>query len=141
VEIVYHWTQRFPADGVVRISHRYTPVAGGSWVSPRIEKIPTEFPDGCFDRRSLQRIHRARLKRCPDQDCSNGFALVEYILTTANTWRGPIGDFELIVERKSPDATVSFCWDGPVEKLDANTFRVHARNFVPRKNLKVYFML
>lgn len=141
VEIVYHWTQRFPANGVVRISHRYTPVIGGSTVSPSIAKIPKEFPDGCFDRRTLERIQRARLKRCPAQNCANGYGLIEYILTTANTWKGPIGDFELIVERSSPSATVSFCWDGAVEKLDANTFRAHATDFVPRKDLKIYFML
>lgn len=140
LEIVYHWTQRFPANGTVRISHRYTPVMGGSTASPAIEEIPKEFPDGCFDRRTLERIRRARLKRCPAQDCSNGYGVVKYILTTANTWRGPIGEFELLVDRGSPDGAVSFCWDGPVEKVDANTFRARAKDFVPRRNLTVYFM-
>jgi hypothetical protein len=83
------------------------------------------------------------------------FDYVDFILTTANTWKTPIEDFTLIVNR--PDAAksiasnptsstkwdgslVSFCWDGPVEKTDANHFTAHATNFVPTKELRIGFL-
>ena len=52
------------------------------------------------------------------------FNYVDFILTTANTWKTPIEDFTLIVDRSGPDNSsrrtevariqnkvlVSFCW-------------------------------
>ncbi len=69
---------------------------------------------------------------------------VDYILTTANSWKTPIKNFELIVE-KGPDPYgrqpfVSFCWDGPVKKLDATHFQATATDFVPRHELHILFM-
>jgi len=79
---------------------------------------------------------------------------VDFILTTANTWKTPIEDFTLIVERPKPDkliatkassrapneTVVSFCWAGPIEKTDANHFEAHLTNFVPKKELRVGFV-
>jgi len=72
---------------------------------------------------------------------------VDYILTTANTWKGPIKSFELVVERPKPEQSshqsqtyVSFCWDGPVERRDADHFVARAVNFVPSKELHVMFL-
>jgi hypothetical protein len=63
---------------------------------------------------------------------------VSYILTTANTWKTPIGEFELVVERPEGHA-VSFCWDGKVEKVGPTTFSARATDFVPSRELSVYF--
>jgi len=63
---------------------------------------------------------------------------VKYILTTANTWKTPIRDFELIVERPARQF-VSFCWEGNVEKLSNTRFRATAHDFVPNQELLVYF--
>jgi len=69
-------------------------------------------------------------------------------LTTANTWKTPIEDFTLIVERPhwknnrgEPDLAdyVSFCWDGPITKIDADHFSAHTVNLVPAKELRVGF--
>jgi hypothetical protein len=32
---------------------------------------------------------------------------------------------------------VSFCWDGPVEKLDERYFAAHAKNFTPHRELHI----
>jgi hypothetical protein len=69
---------------------------------------------------------------------------VQYILSTANSWKTPIKDFTLIVERSSAEGQqksyVSFCWDGPVRRVDENHFEAHKTNFVPRKELNVAFL-
>jgi hypothetical protein len=65
---------------------------------------------------------------------------VDHILTTANAWRTPIKDFELVVKKTSPEDCVSFCWDGKVETLDNRTFIARVKNFVPKYELQVLFL-
>jgi hypothetical protein len=75
---------------------------------------------------------------------------VDFILTTANTWKTPIEDFTLNVERPqrtkdpNPPSTpinfVSFCWDGPVEKVDASHFRAHLTDFIPKNELRIGYL-
>jgi hypothetical protein len=74
-------------------------------------------------------------------DNSVPLSYIDFILTTANTWKTPIEDFTLIVERPhlkgAQQNLVSFCWDGPVAKLDADHFEAHLTNFVPKKELRI----
>jgi hypothetical protein len=70
--------------------------------------------------------------------------VVKYILTTANTWRIPIKDFQLVVERPetaAPGKTfMSFCWDGEVQRLDKDHFIARRADFVPARELVVYYL-
>jgi len=77
---------------------------------------------------------------------------VDFILTTANTWKQPIEDFTLIAERGEPircgklarETFVSLCApeNAKIEKLDAGRFLVHLTNFVPTSELHIgYFDL
>ena len=97
----------------------------------------------CIDSRLhtiLQQIANSKDKDAP-------YFYVDFILTTANTWKTPIEDFTLTVERphlKDPNHPsfanyVSFCWDGPITKIDADHFSAHAVNFVPKKELSIGF--
>jgi hypothetical protein len=63
---------------------------------------------------------------------------VKYILTTANTWKTPIRDFELEVEYPEGEL-VSLCWDGKLQRTGPRTFKSALKDFVPKKELKVYF--
>jgi hypothetical protein len=68
---------------------------------------------------------------------------VNYILTSANTWKTPIKDFELVVDTTNPGSNdpvrTAFCWDGPIENDDAHRIYAKATNFVPKRELVVYF--
>lgn len=153
VRKTYHWTQTFPAQGVVKIAHEYTPVCGHSaaltlpTLQAPIKGWHNETADpGCLDGGFIQSFKRAvaaNHKRYPDGLYANQESLsaewVRYILTTANTWKTPIVDFELTVER-DPGELVTFCWDGPVEKAGTNTFRARMKDLVPSKELTVYFL-
>ncbi len=164
--VQYHWTQTFPAHTTVHIRHEYTPVDG-------FELMPLETlknalngtePAGSDEDAKFQREDLATLKGfCPDAsllrasiravenaDPGNGQFVypqwVDFILTSANTWRQPIEDFTLIVERgKGRDdfgpRLISFCspQNAPVEKLDADTFQVHLTDFVPTAELRIGF--
>ncbi len=71
------------------------------------------------------------------------FFWVDYILTTANSWKTPIRDFELRIERPVTHDrfrwNVSFCWDGRMERPDPDHFVARVSGFVPTKELHISF--
>lgn len=145
----YYWKQTFPAHKSVHIKHIYSPSVGsfnsikyglGPGVEESYDKTLNSF---CIDRR----LHNTLQKIVNSNDKDAPFFYIDFILTTANTWKTPIEDFTLIVERphsKDPKhhsfaIYVSFCWDGPIEKIDSDHFLTHAVNFVPKKELTIGF--
>ncbi len=131
VHIKYHWRQEFPTGTIVRIKHEYKPVTGFGGAA--IKEFKEQYKDACIDPATFSEVKR--------QDADNYFntTWVSYILTTANTWQTPIDDFELVVEGRQGDL-LSFCWDGPVEKVGPAKVRAQLRNFIPKGELKVYFL-
>ena len=119
VNLKYHWTQTFPAHSTVHIRHQYSPVEGGELMLPDTLKNVSEHkqPTGDADtvKDDLEDMQRLE-SLCPDpgflssligQLAASGPGYgqyahprwVDFILTSANTWKQPIEDFTLIVER------------------------------------------
>jgi hypothetical protein len=164
--IQYHWTQTFPAHSTVHICHEYTPVEGSELMLPDTLKnvYGHKQPTGDADSQKYA-LHDMHLLEglCPDplflsamiariEASSTGYGKyahprwVDFILTSANTWKQPIEDFTLTVERGKPEEEitrtfVSFCspQNANVEKLDADHFQVHLTNFVPVAELRIGF--
>lgn len=145
VQKKYHWRQTFPAHRTVHIRHSYTPVVGATnsirgSLGPSPDRASTnELRQFCLDKRleaNLRTIAESKDKDAP-------YSYVDFILTSANTWKTPIEDFTLLVDRpddKSALASyISFCWAGPVLKLDADHYSAHASDFVPKRELKIGF--
>jgi hypothetical protein len=142
----YYWTQTFPAHATVHIRHQYTPVLGNSNTIGDVDKFDpkseqdAELASLCPTPTLLEALKRAGNT---DKDAV-GLSYVDFILTTANTWKTPIEDFTLNVERiPTPGYKVnyvSFCWDGPVNKVDANHFSAHINGLVPKKELRIGFI-
>ena len=59
-----------------------------------------------------------------------------YVLSSGAYWKGPIGDFRLVVDKGSTDNLVSFCMDG-VKKISPTRFEVRKANFEPQRDLKI----
>lgn len=153
----YYWSQVFPAHQVVHIRHEYKPIVGYRGFEP--DKFGKAMDGACISpevEQKLLAISKPSLstkRRAPSDTLLYAY-WVKYILTSANTWKTPIKDFELIVE--TPDAgaqashlgpgvqapyLASFCWNGRVQRLDKNHFVARRRNFVPNHELTVYFLL
>lgn len=131
VAITYHWTQRFPAGRAVRVTHSYAPIMGNSNMVGALDEFAKSFPSACLDAATAARLRREGTYR--------GWQAVDYILTTANTWKEPIGDFELVIER-DPTHVVTFCWDGKVERQGKTRLVARKKGFVPARELTVYFI-
>lgn len=141
----YHWEQVFPAHATAHVRHEYTPVVGNTnsvryGMLGKDPDMVEELNSLCIDsqlRSSLTKLINTKGKNAWD-------SYVDFILTTANTWKTPIEDFTLIVERPklkgSLASYVSFCWDGPIEKIDTDHFKATTRNFVPKKELRIGFI-
>ena len=141
----YYWKQTFPARGKVHIRHEYSPVLG-STNSIRYGMGNPPAPDQAKELKSLcidSHLHES-LKRIVDsKDKDAPYSYVDFILTTANTWKTPIEDFTLIVERPHYRGSladyISFCWDGPVTEIDDDHFSAHTTNLIPSRELRIGF--
>jgi hypothetical protein len=166
VHLQYHWTQTFPAHSTVHIRHEYTPVVGFEdmpretidlYLMPMKDRSAAkfEYPPTPEDLKlldsfcpALSMLHGIQQRLDADASKAEHLALpqwVDFILTSANTWKRPIEDFTLIVERPKPEhggkIFISFCSpaNGTVEKLDADHLQVHLTNFVPTSELHIGF--
>lgn len=136
--VVYHWKQIFPPGVPIRIRHQYKPVVGFQQIPAR--ELVERYADACFSEEI-----KSRLTTQSQQDVEGRMAhwptiWVDYILATANTWKTPIRDFQLTVRGRNQD-TVTFCWDGPVERTGETELRAHKTDFVPKNDFRAYFLM
>jgi hypothetical protein len=169
VEELFYWKQIFPAGKITHVRHEYQPASG---FTPMTAGVLAQLADhqhvdanmtedtakfladvvetSCVERSLADSIKKLVAEQHKDDkglnpldDVEFGMSWVDYILTTANSWKTPIKNFTLVVER--PEASdkkqhyVSFCWDGPVRQLDANHFVAKAINFTPKEELRVAY--
>jgi hypothetical protein len=140
----YYWSQRFPARQIVKVRHEYTPVFGFGPFRP--EELQSKLKDACIEPSLQEKLTTlwAKGKGGDEWSWYINASWVKYILTTANNWKTPIKDFELIVER--PEWTekgsyfVSLCWDGKVRRSDEKRFVAQEADFVPQHELAVYYL-
>ncbi|HZU29958.1 MAG TPA: DUF4424 family protein [Candidatus Angelobacter sp.] len=161
VEKTYYWSQTFPAHKALHIRHEYEPgigfkmvekgdlanakaqlnpksVKAGNGGYPPPDQFAREVRNACID----SSLNKVITKSVAEHEYVE-MAWVDYILTTANNWKKPIKNFELIVEKDSrpdyPSSFVSFCWEGKVQKLGQKNFKAAATDFVPKADLHVAF--
>jgi len=145
VEMKYHWTQTFPANSTVNVKHSYAPYFGeerfsfyqnqeAGGISPNIAE------EMCLDRKTRKALEKKMIAKAEETKYVElYYAWVPYILTTANNWKKPIKDFHLTIERPE-DAIVSLCFDHKLVKTGPTRFEAHIKDFIPEKDLKVYFI-
>jgi hypothetical protein len=134
----YWWHQVFPAGKTVVIEHRYQPVTGQSFFG--LEELKgDEAKTFCIDKPAAAAI-AAKINPL-DATGENGKYLqafrTEFVLKTANNWKGPIGKFRLTVDKLKPKNVVSMCWDGDLKKTGATTFEAARDNFAPARDIKL----
>ncbi len=143
VIVRYHWPQVFPAGRDVSIEHRYNPAPpGGIFVWPAHERdydtsqrelIRTYCIDAGTRAALSKRLHR----RTAGATAGTGTAiLLDYVLTTANTWQGPIGHFRLTIDKGKPGNVLSLCIDG-LHKTGPTTFVTEKKAFTPTGDLRL----
>lgn len=136
--------QVFPAGATVNVSHRYTPLIGGSVGGLLYPQMRKDYPEGvqeyadkwCTDANFIAGIDR-RLANPPKGKVTYyAETWIGYVLKSGANWAGPIKDFRLVVDKGEPGNLVSFCMDG-VKKVSPTQFEVRKRDFEPERDLDI----
>jgi hypothetical protein len=142
----FYWKQTFPAKKQMVIRHQYKPSVGGSaqtslgspsaatesWYADYLKKY-------CIDPSFMATIQGLRKAHKSEFGPPYSEERIDYILKTAANWSGPIKSFELVVDKGSPDALVTFCGKG-VKKLSPTQFQLQQSDFSPEGNLSVLIL-
>jgi hypothetical protein len=127
----------FPLGSVVEVQHRYKPSVGGTVGVTFMGEATANADPGadyreryCTDDSFINAVARTMT---PGEPYSAPFteSWLSYIWSTGANWGGPIGEFQLVIDKGREDSLVSFCWDGEVEKIAPTQFEMRAENFVP----------
>ena len=136
----FWWRQHFPAGATVAIEHTYRPVVGGAYIVYGNDGAETIKPY-CGGADALAQI-AAQKKAHPPKDLDD-IALyenrIQYILTTANNWSGPIRKFRLSVVTESPDDIVASCAPG-LQRVAPGRYEAFRTGFRPEKELDVLIL-
>ncbi|MBD1206704.1 MAG: DUF4424 domain-containing protein [Rhodobacteraceae bacterium] len=132
----HHWTQTFPAGQTVTIAHDYENRPPGGifyWQHPATDDWATDYATRyCID----DSTSRGLAKRLAPSDGIGIVYNIAYVLRTANSWAGPIGDFRLTLDKGAPENIISLCADG-VEKTGPTTFEIRKTDFTPDRDLEI----
>src|SRR6201999_1711214 len=98
-------------SSAIRVGHRYAPATGYEHFNGEGQPTPASLCMSDADTAEFQRLLTTDKQRAP---MGGGYipdlATVDYILTTANNWRGPIGDFSLTITANRPHTMVASCY-------------------------------
>lgn len=156
-QTVYYWEQTFPANQTIRVSHEYTPHTGSLWLDAKnttnqtdkkIEKIEKLEDIKFYSRDDSQKWEdytvsddlKKRLFNYLQKYETIPAREVDYILTTANSWRGPIKKFRLEIHTKSNFTIPAFIWPAKVFQVKEGVYVSELQNFTPKSELKILFL-
>lgn len=139
----FWWKAHFPARGTVTIDHSYQPVTGQTFFTTYALSEKEQYVDYdktyCFDSGTVSAI-RGRLdalKRKTGNDGMLNQYTTDFVIVTANNWKGPIGRFHLTVDKLKPDNVLSMCWGGDLKKTGPTRFESTLTDFAPRKDIQI----
>jgi len=143
-DLVTHVTRKqvFPAGKSVEVTHRYAPMIGGSVAGSLMPEVRKEFPGDitqyCIDKAFLAAFDKKIAARKNDDSAVVSYSetWIGYVLSSGRNWKGPIGDFRLVVDKGKAENMVSFCMNG-VKKISPTQFEVRRKNFEPKGDLEV----
>lgn len=135
----HHWQQTFPAGKTVIIEHTYKPAIGGT--ATHAEATAEEIKDYCIDSGTNNTINQLMKKReASGYERSWHWETLEYTLKTGASWKGPMGQLDLVIQKDLPDQIISLCFDGELKKSSATEFVFSKKNFEPKHDLKILYV-
>ena len=132
----------FPAGRTVSVDHTYQPVTGQTFFTTFALSDATEQEgyekDYCLDASTKASI-RAGFVALRTPDGGEGYFnqyTTDFVIVTANNWKGPIGRFHLTIDKAKPGNILSMCWTGDLKKTGATTFESTLTNFAPKRDIQ-----
>ena len=144
VRTKFWWRQRFPAGRAVVLDEHYQPVTGESLIGR--DELDTKNENGrywsktyCMDAttRSAALALLAHNRANPQSGNMLTALATDYVLSTGNNWKGPIGRFRLVLDKLKHENVMSLCADGHIEPVSPTTFEFVQEHFAPRADIKM----
>jgi hypothetical protein len=140
----FYWTQTFPPDRPVVVEHSYKPVVGQSGLGAFL--FAAEDPTGadfikrfCIAGETEAALRERFAGSTPEQPTYFHYDWVQYVLMTANNWKGPIGRFHLTVDKGDADTILATCAAGLTVTGPA-TLEFEAEDYAPAQDLDLLFV-
>lgn len=146
--VQYYWTQHFRAGARLEVTHRYRPVVGGGTVyrgdAPYYLADSSDMRRKYCPRQDALTEIRSRLQPRPGEKNDGSTPVlaereIQYILTTANNWSGPIGTFHLSVVPNSPGDIVATCMPG-LKRVAPARYEMTLSGFRPDRELELLIL-
>jgi Domain of unknown function (DUF4424) len=139
MRVKFSWKQHFPANRTVELVQSYRPVVGGSYIVAG-DDGKWSIERYCGTPPILKRIAEIQKRHpVPNDDVALWERTIDYILTTAKNWQGPIGSFHLVVTTDSADDTLATCMPD-LRQVNPTRYEFHATDFVPSQELKLLIL-
>ena len=138
----FWWKMHFPAGGTVTVDHTYQPVTGQTFFTTYAlekEEYAGYVKDYCIDSGTRATITAgfAAMKAASATDGMYNQYTTEFVIKTANNWKGPIGRFHLTLDKLKPTNILSLCWAGDLSKTGATRFESTLTNFAPKADIRM----
>jgi Domain of unknown function (DUF4424) len=138
----FWWKMHFPAGKTVTVDHAYQPVTGQSFFGPNVftdKEQNAYYARFCIDAstRSAIDTRLAALKKKTGGEAMLNQYTTDFVIKTANNWKGPIGKFHLTVDKLKPDSILSLCWGPDLKKTGPTTFEATRMGFAPKQDIQI----
>jgi hypothetical protein len=147
MRVQYSWTQPIAAHQAVELTQVYSPVVGGGTFTPASD--PSSYSGSyCADSAAMNVITTARMGASASADKNDKDKgppilfyeqAIEFTLTNANTWNGPIGSFHLTVQTNETNDLLMTCASG-LQRTAPNKYELTRENFQPTSDLRLMFL-
>ena len=140
MRVQFYWTQRFPANGKVELEQSFRPVVGGSYIVAQ-DSGESSIKPYCGTAQDLERIAEVK-KRHPvrqDGEATLYEQQIDYILTTANNWKGSIHQFRTSVQTESDEDILLTCTGG-FKRTTPTQYELLRRDFRPEQELRLLIL-
>jgi hypothetical protein len=138
----FWWKMRFPAGRTVTVEHSYTPVTGQTFFGTFVltdKDQSAYYARFCIDpstRAAISTRLAALKKKTGNEGLLNQYT-TDFVIVTANNWKGPIGRFHLTIDKLKPDNIVSLCWGPDLRKTGPTTFEATRTGFAPKQDIQI----
>jgi hypothetical protein len=139
----FWWKMHFPAGKTVTVEHSYTPVTGQAFFGDFdfSDKAQNAYNARfCIDAPTraaiTARLAALKKKTGGESGLLNAYS-TDFVIVTANNWKGPIGKFHLTVDKLKADNILSLCWGADLRKTGPTTFEATRTDFAPKQDIQI----